>query len=469
MPEGFSWRELEVDPARVHVIKDLPLRTGREFVLYWCMVNHRIEENHALDAAWALAGHLGLPLVVYQALRPDYPYASDRLHGFILDGLVDLQAAYAKRGIPYWLELPKNPREHKKRLGQLGKRAAAVVSDFFPTFVIPGHLRGAARALDVPLFAIDASCVVPMQRIPEPQVGAYALRPKVTKLWAEYLPQTLPKRTVPKQKVPPPDSFEVADAKDCRANLDSFAIDHAVLPVEGRPGGRKAALKALTLFVEEHLPTFGEGRNDPAAEGSSGLSPYFHFGHLFGGEAVRRAGEAVGLDHPGYLSFREQVLVRRELGFNWCFHRALPNQVSFESLPRWSQDTLNAHRKDPRPNLYSDEQLERGQTADEIWNAAQRQLTAEGRIHNYLRMLWGKKILEWSPSPEVALQRIGRLNDTYALDGRDPVSQANFMWILGLHDRPFQERAIIGKVRPMSSDRTRKKFDLDAYLKRYGP
>ncbi|CAM3983192.1 cryptochrome/DNA photolyase family protein [Corallococcus exiguus] len=468
MPEGISWSELGVDSARVQAVNEAPFPPGqRDFVLYWCIVNHRWEENHALDAAIALGNHLGLPVVVYQAIRPDYPYASERLHAWALEGMADMAKGCAARGMQYWLELPRTKKEHKPRLASLGRRAAAVVSDLFPTYIIPGHLRGAAKALRVPLIAVDASCVVPMQRIPAAQVGAYALRPKLRKLWPEYLERTLPQRKprVSGAKLQP--DFELSDAVTARAELDTFALDHSVKPVSER-GGRKAGLKALDAFLHERLEGYDTGRNDPGLGQQSNLSPYFHWGNLFPGEAARAAIAAKGKDHPAVQSFVEELLVRRELGFNYCFHTPGPKQLSTDSLPGWARETLSRHRKDPRPHLYSFEDLDQGRTQDALWNAAQRELRERGRIHNYLRMLWGKKILEWSPTPEEALARIARLNDTYAVDGRDPASVSNFMWVLGLHDRPFQERAVIGKVRPMSSLRTAEKFDLDPYLERWG-
>ena len=178
--------------------------------------------------------------------------------------------------------------------------------------------------------------------------------------------------------------------------------------------------------------------------------------------------EAHGEDQPGVASFLEELLVRRELGFNYCLHTPVDAQLRFTSLPRWAEQTLTRHTTDRREHLYTLEQLDRGETADPLWNAVQRELRDDGRIHGYLRMLWGKKILEWSPSPEAALQRMAHLNDRYALDGRDAVSVANFMWVLGLHDRPFQERPVLGKVRPMSSLRTAEKVDLRPHLARYG-
>ena len=471
MPSGFSWTEIGVDPARVRVIRDAPLPARGEYVLYWCMVNQRVPHNHALEAAIALGNRLRLPVVCYHALRPDHPHACDRLHAFVLQGLDELGAAMRARGVPYWLDLPRSAQAHLPRLGRLGRRAAAVVSDWFPAFVVPGHLRGAARALEVPLVAVDASCVVPMQRIPERQVGAYALRPKLRKLWPQYLGQ-LPEG-------PEPAHARAAEAVDLgfapeRApgrllgQLHTFDIDHSVPPVTGRPGGRTAALASLRTFVKEHVARFDEARNEPGERGQSGVSPALHWGLLFAGEVARACLEAHGPDQPGVKSFLEELLVRRELGFNYCLHTPVHAQLAFASLPRWAQETLTAHARDRREHLYTLAELDRGETADPLWNAAQRELREDGRIHGYLRMLWGKKILEWSPTPDEALARLAHLNDRHALDGRDAVSVANFMWVLGLHDRPFQERPVLGKVRPMSSLRTAEKVDLGPYLARYG-
>jgi deoxyribodipyrimidine photo-lyase len=471
MPAGFSWTEIGVDPARVRVIRDAGLPSGGEYVLYWCMLNQRVPHNHALQAAIALGNRLGLPVVCYHALRPDYPHASDRLHGFVLQGLEEFGAALRARGVPYWLDLPRNTRQHAPRLRVLGKRAAAVVSDWCPSFIIPGHLRGAARALDVPLVAVDASCVVPMQRISEKQIGAYTLRPKLRKLWPQYLSRL--------DESPEPAHARAAEQLDpgftpesspgrLVGRLADFDIDHSVPLVTGRPGGRAAALESLDIFVRDRICRFDEARNEPGERGQSGLSPALHWGLLFAGEVAQACIEALGANHPGVRAFLEELLVRRELGFNYCLHTPVHAQLLFTSLPRWAQQTLTAHAKDPRDHLYTLDQLDRGETDDPLWNAAQRELREDGRIHGYLRMLWGKKILEWSPSADEALDRLAHLNDRYALDGRDAVSVANFMWILGLHDRPFQERPVIGKVRPMSSLRTAEKVDLGPYLARYG-
>ena len=468
---GFSWSELGVDAARVHVIRDAEPLASRHYVLYWCQVVHRVPHNHALQAAIALGNHLRKPVVCYHALRPDYPHASDRIHAFVLDGLPELAQAMRASGVPYWLELPLTSQAHRPRLLELGRDASAVVSDWHPTFVVPRHLAAAAKVLDGPLFAVDASCVVPARRIPESQVGAYALRPKLRKLWPVYLGQPAagpaPEQAVAAARIDP--GFPPAEApQKLRLELETFSIDHSVPPVTSRPGGRARALLELGHFVQHGLAHFDEARNEPAGAHNSGLSAALHFGLLYAGELATAALEAFGPDHPGVTAFLEELLVRRELGFNYCLYVAPPQQLRVHSLPGWAQRTLATHAGDPRPSLYSRDQLEQGATHDPLWNAAQRQLRTEGRIHGYLRMLWGKKVLEWSPTPQEALDRMAFLNDRFALDGRDAVSVENFMWVLGLHDRPFQERPILGKVRTMSSERTAAKVELGPYLKRWG-
>jgi deoxyribodipyrimidine photo-lyase len=468
--QGFSWTELGVDAARIHVIRDGEPSARGQYVLYWCQVTQRVPFNHALHAAIALGNHLGKPVVCYQALRPDYPHASDRIHAFILDGLEELGDALRAAGVPYWLELPRNSKEHRPRLAELGRRAAAVVSDWHPTFVVPRHLAAAARVLEVPLFAVDASCVVPARCIPSAQVGAYALRPKLKKLWPEYLRQLsevpVPAHAKAAARIGPGFALAEAPAK-LRLELEAFAVDHSVTPVSSRPGGRAEALAALRHFVQYGLPHFDRARNEPSGEHNSGLSAALHFGLLFAGEVAEAALQALGPEHPAVGVFLEELLARRELAFNYCLHTPPSLQLRVASLPPWAQRTLSKHAADRRAFLYSQEQLERSLTHDTVWNAAQHQLRAEGRIHGYLRMLWGKKILEWSPTPQAALDCMAFLNDRYALDGRDAVSVGNFMWCLGLHDRPFQDRPVLGQVRPMSSERTAKKVDLGPYLERW--
>jgi deoxyribodipyrimidine photo-lyase len=269
------------------------------------------------------------------------------------------------------------------------------------------------------------------------------------------------------------------------AALGKLPIDHDVAPVALR-GGSRAAARVLDDFIEHRLPRYAEARNDPDDGAASGLSPYLHFGHV-GAHAVaarvwraaswdptRLAGARVSGSREGWWglpagseAFLDELVTWRELGYGFCFHRA--DFDRWASLPAWARATLEQHAGDPRPHLYTRRQLERAATHDPIWNAAQRQLVGEGRIHNYLRMLWGKKILEWSRSPRAALATLIELNNKYAVDGRDPNSYSGIFWTLGRFDRPWgPARPIFGTVRYMSSDATRRKLDLDAYLRRWG-
>ena len=266
--------------------------------------------------------------------------------------------------------------------------------------------------------------------------------------------------------------------------LETLPIDHAV-PVAPVSGGAVAARQALRGFVEKHLRGYHDARNHPDLDATSRLSPYLHFGHIGSHEVfnavmrseawnVGRLGRtASGLRggwwgvSPGPEAFLDQLVTWRELAFNTCWHRP-DDYDKYGSLPAWALETLSAHRRDPRPATYSVAQLERAETHDELWNAAQRQLRREGWFHNYLRMLWGKKILEWSRSPQDALHAMRTIMDRWSLDGRDPNSYAGYFWTLGRYDRPWPERPVYGTVRSMSSESTRKKVDVKRYLERYG-
>jgi deoxyribodipyrimidine photo-lyase len=267
--------------------------------------------------------------------------------------------------------------------------------------------------------------------------------------------------------------------------MAALPIDHSVPPVRGVAGGADAARCVLGRFLDEHLPGYAEARNDPSADATSRLSPYLHFGHLSAHEVVSavldregwspsRVNEQARGKRAGWWGvsesaegFLDELVTWRELGFNNAAYDAQWDR--FDGLPDWARRTLAAHERDPRPYLYDLEVFERAATHDALWNAAQGQLVAEGRIHGYLRMLWGKKILEWSESPRAAFDIMVELNNGYALDGRDPNSYSGISWVLGRYDRAWgPERPVLGKVRYMSSENTARKLDVRGYLERYG-
>jgi deoxyribodipyrimidine photo-lyase len=487
-----------VETSRVTAVNDAPIGRGR-FVLYWMIAARRPAYSHALDHALSRAAELDRPLVVLEPLRAGYPWASDRLHAFVLAGMADNAAAFAAAGITYLPYVEPEPGHGRGLLEALARHACLVVTDEHPGFFLPRMVAAAGARLGVRLEQVDGNGLLPLRAADRAYPSAATFRRHLQRALAPHLtagpspsPLTGPPPAARGADVPGailrrwPPATEALLGGDAAA-LAALPIDHSVAPVALR-GGARAAARALEDFVEHRLPRYAEARNetDPDAGAASGLSPYLHFGHVGAHAAAARVWRAAGWDPArlagarvtgrrvgwwglpaGAEAFLDELVTWRELGYGFCFHRRDYNLWS--SLPTWARETLDAHAADPRPHLYTQQELERAETYDPIWNAAQRQLVGEGRIHNYLRMLWGKKILEWSRSPRAALATLIELNNKYAVDGRDPNSYSGIFWTLGRFDRPWGPvRPIFGTVRYMSSDATRKKLDLDAYLRRWG-
>ena len=455
--------------GRVKALNEAPDAAAGSFVLLWLQGQRRLRGNLAAAHAQRRANELGKPLVVYEAIRLDYPYASDRFHRFVIDGAADNALACADRGLTYgfFLDRPGAPRGV---LHALASRAAVVVTDWLPSFIHPAQTRKLAARAPCRVEVVDAAGIAPLSAFPKQELAARTLRPKITRLLPERLqlaPEVKPTIAAPRRFDWP---FEPLDLPVEGAALDrllaGLPIDHAVAPVAGTKGGTQAALQRLRAFVKGGLHGYAEARNQPSLSQTSGLSPYLHFGHLGAAEIAlaARGSDAPAADRDAFL---EELIVRRELSLN--FAARCPQHGSIEAAPGWALSTLRDHEKDPRTTTYTDAELETARTGDEVWNASQRQLLREGRIHGYLRMLWAKNILFWSPNAKEAHRRIAWLNDKYALDGRDAVSATNFLWIFGLHDRPFPGRAIFGTVRSMTSGSARRKLDLGEYLARFGP
>ena len=455
--------------GRVRALNEAPDATDRGFVLLWLQGQRRLRSNLALAHAQRRANELKLPLVVYEAIRLDYPYASDRFHRFVLEGAADNAAAASDRGLLYgfFLQTPKSPRGV---LHALAARAAVVVTDWLPAFIHPAQTRALAARASCRVEVVDAAGIAPLSAFPNQELAARTLRPKITRLLPERLleiPDVRPAVAAPKQldwgfePLPFP-----LDDEELGRRIAALPIDHAVAPVAEFRGGTQAALRRLRKFLRDGLPGYAENRNEPSLAQTSGMSPYLHFGHLGAGQIALAARQA-DAPQPDKDAFLEELIVRRELGLNFAARN--PQHTSIEAAPGWALNTLRAHEQDERKFQYTDEQLEAARTGDEVWNASQRQLVREGKIHGYLRMLWAKNLLFWSPTAKDAHRRISWLNDKYALDGRDAVSATNFLWIFGLHDRPFPERAIFGTVRSMTSGSAMKKLDLDGYLEKFGP
>ncbi len=474
--------------ARLRRLNDAKIAAGGDYVLYWMQLYRRLDHNHALDYALRCAVELGKPLVVYEGLRLDYPWASRRLHRFVLEGMRANAETAKDQGLNYWpyVETPSLPA--KGLLRGLAARACLVITDDFPCFIVPGQSAALAGCVDLPVFAVDSNSLVPLSLL-GPAVGAAAhLRPRIHKAFAEaweHRAVAKPRLTVAASKrVKAP--FDTWKAEDLGAFLNRLPLDASVPEVASMPGGARAAKSRLKQFLKKRLPGYAEARSSPTAPEAghaSGLSPYLHFGHISiedvaaaalastgewttGELRIHNRGKREGYftDDADVNGFLDEALTWRDVGFNWHWGRR-PDAASLErALPGWALASLRAHAGDPRAHAYSLEQWEAGATHDPLWNAAQRELVATGTIHNYLRMLWGKKVIEWSRTPEEAYETLEHLNNKYALDGRDPNSYTGILWCFGLFDRPWApERKVLGVLRYMSSDNTARKFKLGPY------
>jgi deoxyribodipyrimidine photo-lyase len=454
----------------------------------------RVGFNFSLQRAVEWAQQLEKPLVVLEALRCDYPWASDRLHRFVLDGMAANARRIGGTTATHFAYIEGRRGEGRGLLKALASQACVVVTDDYPAFFLPRMVAAAARQVPVLLERVDSNGLLPLRAAERVFATAYSFRRFLQKNLPEHLsaePRPDPLKGVRLQRLEAlpadilsrwPNSIATLSA-DPKLSLADLPIDHAVGEAE-LSGGESAASEVLRRFLDERLSGYAGDRNHPDEGATSGLSPYLHFGHvsshqifseLMGREdwdTDRLAGAANG-KRSGWWGVSEsgealldQLITWRELGFNMSAQH--DDYDRYESLPAWAQKTLAEHAGDPRPYLYTLEELEGARTHDRIWNAAQTELVREGRLHNYMRMLWGKKILEWSPQPQDALRVMIELNNKYALDGRDPNSYSGIFWCLGRYDRPWgPERPIFGKIRYMSSENTARKLRLSAYLERY--
>jgi deoxyribodipyrimidine photo-lyase len=490
-------RSSGVPSLRLRVVADTPINPNGAFVLHWMIACRRVGWSFALERAIEWVRELDRPLVILEPLRAGYPWASDRLHRFVLDGMADTARRLSGADVTYYPYVEPAPGAGKGLLRALALHAAVCVTDDAPAFVFPGMLAAAGRQVPVRLEAVDGNGLLPLRAADGAFTTAHSFRrflqrrlphhlglgPSADPLARRRLPRL---RSLPRDvttRWPPAAPAVLAGRPEALADLP---IDHSVGPVDTR-GGTTAARAALSRFLKVRLARYASERNQPDEEVTSGLSPYLHFGHLAAHEVfagIARAEDWTGGElaptatgsRRGWWgmgeaaeAFLDQLVTWRELGFNTCAHRA--DYDRYDSLPDWALRTLGKHARDRRPALYSARQLEAAETHDPLWNAGQLQLAREGRLHNYIRMLWGKKILEWSTSPEEALAVMVDLNNKYALDGRDPNSWSGIFWVLGRYDRPWgPERPVFGTVRYMSSENTARKLRVRGYLERYaGP
>lgn len=484
-----------VPSLRIRQANRAPEHPGGRYVLYWMTAARRTGWNFGLQRAVERARALGRPLVVLEALRLDHPWASIRHHRFVLDGMAANRRALEAAGVTYHPYVEPEEGAGKGLLAALSDEACLVVTDESPAFFLPRMVAAAARRLPVRLEAVDSYGLLPLAAADRDFTVAHSFRrflQRTLPLHLEAFPAADP---LAEGALPPLDGLPPAVIQRWPAvsvalleagdeALLHLPLDRSVSPVEDR-GGAPAARRRLDLWLATGFRRYHQDRNSPDRDAASGLSPWLHWGHLSPHEVVasimaiegwnpgRLSGEVHGKREgwwgmsPPAEAFLDELVTWREIGGVTAF-RDPEGHERYESLPDWARATLADHAADHRSHLYDLEAFRGADTHDPLWNAAQRQLLEEGRIHNYLRMLWGKKILEWSATPEEALDTMLELNNRYATDGRDPNSTSGIFWVLGRYDRGWPERPIYGVVRSMSSDATRRKVDLEGYLRRWG-
>ena len=428
------------------------------FILYWLQTAQRIDENPALEVATLAAKQLGLPLLVYQGLSERYEYASDRHHTFILQSVAHLQEKFSDRGISYAFHLETHD-DHQPHLRDLADRASLLVVEEMPVAPATTFLRALRRSVATPIISVDTSCVVPMQGVGRSYERAFEFRNATRRSFAERVNLPWPDGNVdvdrfPLEKLPfQPTEVRVDKIPELVARC---RIDHSVSPIADTPGGSAAGYRRWRTFLSGKIRTYAKRRNDPLSGAASRMSAYLHYGMVSPMRLARDA-EAVGAE-----KYLDELLIWRELAYNFCFFRKNVDRI--RTLPHWAQTTLLEHVKDDRPRIYSWEELARGQTGDEVWDAAQGSLLRHGELHNNLRMTWGKALLQWTTGPQQALSFLVDLNHRYALDGRDPASYGGILWCLGLFDRPFNpEQPVLGTVRGRSTKEHRKRMDIETY------
>jgi deoxyribodipyrimidine photo-lyase len=443
-----------IHPARIQYLNTQSARSGL-FAVYWMQQSQRVSCNHALNHAIDLANERKLPLVVFFCLTRAFPDANLRHYDFMVRGLRETGRRLHDLGIRMVVRMGDPPVE----LARFCRTAALAVTDRGYLRIQRAWRARAAKLLQCPLIQVETDVIVPLEEASgKEEYAAATIRAKLHRRLAEYFTEhPLPRLRHKSLSM----DFESLDLNEPEALFSKLKFDQSVKPVTWIKAGETAAYAMLDRFIAEKLDKFADLRNDPSQDYLSNMSPYLHFGQISPYAVAKRVVESGSKSTEAFL---EELFVRRELAMNFVYYN--DHYDSIDCLPSWSRRTLAEHGIDQREYAYSLSRLERAETQDPYWNAAQKEMVMRGKMHGYIRMYWGKKILEWSRTPESAFRTALMLNNKYSLDGRDPNGFAGIAWCFGKHDRPWGERAIFGQVRYMNDKGLRRKFDIDAYVRR---
>ena len=441
-----------MERQRIEELNSKPVKPGK-YVLYWMQAAQRAEYNHALEYSIYLANELKVGVVVVFGITANYPEANLRHYHFMLEGLRDTENALAKRGIKLVVRI----QSPELAAVELSKNACRVVVDAGHTHIQRKWRNHAARNIDCILEQVETNLIVPVTEASDKEnFSAGTLRPRINRQLDKYLVQL--KHLKPEFKSLDIE-FDGTDISDIESVLSKLDIDKTVRPVENFRGGTSQAKEELRYFIKNKLDDYDRLRNNPCLEATSNMSPYLHFGQISPLYIALKVLESKSGGKDAYL---EQLIIRRELAFNFVYYNR--NYDTIKSLPPWATATLNVHKRDKRQYVYKLEEFENAQTDDPYWNAAQKEMVITGKMHGFMRMYWGKKILEWSRTPKRGFEIALYLNNKYELDGRDPNGFAGVAWCFGKHDRAWAERDVFGKIRYMNENGLKRKFDAQAYI-----
>ncbi|MFZ8863750.1 MAG: deoxyribodipyrimidine photo-lyase [Thermocrinis sp.] len=446
--------------GRVKVINRRQFNTNGKYIIYWMSHSHRAHFNHSLEFAIELSNQSGKPLLVYFPITDKYKHSNARYYKFMLDGILEAKKSVEERGIKFAIE---KVNDIKRKIIELSENAYALITDKAYLKYYRKLNKYIADGLDVPVFEIESDVCVPVEIASDKQEHyAFTFRKKIYSLLDKYIIELKPRE--PKIKSVSFDfGIEEITFNNSLEILNILNIDKSV-SLSPFVGGYSQARKYLEEFIEKKLHRYKEFRSHPELDYQSNLSPYLHFGQISPIEVVLEVLSKYGRKDENVDSFFNELIVWRELARNFCYYN--PNYNQYEGIPDWAKETLEEHKNDKREYIYTIEDLENAKTHDEYWNSAQLELLKTGKMHNYMRMYWCKKLIEWTDDPKKAFDIACYLNDKYELDGRDPNGYAGISWCFGTHDRPWKERKIFGKVRYMSASGLEAKFDIKKYVEK---
>lgn len=442
-----------MNPKRIRILKTSECRKGP--ILYWMNRDQRLNDNWALIHAQELANQKEVPLIVCFCLVPSFLDATLRQYDFMIKGLKELEKDLEEKNIPFILLTGEPENEIPLFIDKI--KASMLITDFNPLKIKKHWLKKIIKKIKISCHEVDAHNIVPVwEASDKKEYMARTLRTKIERKLDEFL-VAFPE--IEKHKYSFKPDFQ---KNNWNKAIENLKIDKTIKPVDWLNPGEKNAKKILKIFIDDKINKYSSERNNPNKDAVSNLSPYLHFGQI---SSQRVAIEINNTKkHKNTTKeFLEELIIRKELSDNFCFY--CENYDSTDCLANWAKETLKKHSKDKRKYIYSLEELENAKTHDDLWNASQIEMIKKGKMHGYMRMYWAKKILEWTNSPDEALKTAIFLNDKYELDGRDPNGYVGILWSIGgLHDRAWKERDIFGKVRYMSYNGAKNKFDINKYI-----